>query len=69
MVASKIALALGWKDPEGLPRVLYYGDYPEEGQAALDAAIEKGSIVCGKVVRYWDYFTFVAKERSQEVSA
>jgi hypothetical protein len=46
-------LALGWKELNVMPRILYYGDDVQLGTDAVNAAIEKGW-QSGKVVRNWN---------------
>jgi hypothetical protein len=59
---TKPILALGWKDLNANPKVLYYGEDPNEAQIALDSAIEKGQVVCGTVVQYWNQYACAIRE-------
>ena len=59
---NSLVIALGYKELNAIPKVLYIGNDVDAAKKSVTVAGEKGSIFEGKVVRNFDG-VFVHRER------
>jgi hypothetical protein len=54
MTSAELTIALGYRELNAVPKVLYVGNDCDAARSAINAAGDKGNIVEGRIIRNFD---------------